>query len=94
MESVAQERARKRRTVRDELADRYRELKEREAAVSFDTDVFYMDVAKLLGQFSADSLANRLGVTRDAVYQWARKGRIAKERYQNGNPETDKQQRR
>lgn len=88
METVAQETKRRRDTVATELMDRYRELKEREAEVIFDTEQFYIDVANLLGRFSAEKLAERIGVTRDAVYQWARKGRLAKER-NNGNPQTD-----
>lgn len=88
METVAEETKRRRNAVATELMDRYRELKEREAEVIFDTEQFYIDVANLLGRFSAEKLAERIGVTRDAVYQWARKGRLAKER-RNGDPQTD-----
>lgn len=88
METIAQETKRRRESIATELTVRYRELKEREAEVIFDTEQFYIDIANLLGRFSADRLAERIGVTRDAVYQWARKGRLARER-RNGNPQTD-----
>lgn len=88
METVAEETRRRRDTVAVEFMHRYRELKDREAELSFDTDQFYIDIASMLGRFSADNLAELIGVTRDAVYQWARKGRLAKERM-NGNPQTD-----
>ena len=83
-ETVREAELRTRRTIAEEFATRYLELKEREAELSFDVETFYMDVAALLGRFGAESLAARIGVTRDAVYQWAKRGRrVRKERSSN-----------
>jgi hypothetical protein len=64
------------RTVRmTELAITYQVLEERAAQLQHDRETFYADVALLAKRFSPDSLAARLGLSRDAVYKWASKGR-------------------
>lgn len=87
--TVAQDTARMRGETTDELARRYMELKDREAELSFDTEMFYMDVDNLLGRFSSTSLGEKLGLSRDAIYQWARKGRAARRRM-NGHSQNQK----
>lgn len=78
-----------RTAIADEFMTRYFELKERQVQLDFDTETFYMDVAEWLGYFSAEALAARIGITRHAVYQWAKRGRKAKESREAGNENPD-----
>ena len=65
----------KRRVRTMELAATYEDLEERAARLQHDREEFYRDVRRLRGLFAPESLAARLGLTRDAVYAWNKRGK-------------------